>query len=173
MAAMGTGLDSDDLPGVSVRRLDAVRARAVLDARPVAGDRWGKGYPAEGDIDAARMAIRMTADGNETPFCAYEVLDVTGQVVGGAGFHGPPNIDGTVEIGYGIAPGARQRGYATSAIGALLDIARINGATSVVARTQPDNVPSRRALESAGFRCTSVSGGYAHHEYVLGTSLGK
>jgi RimJ/RimL family protein N-acetyltransferase len=44
-------------------------------------------------------------------------------LVGNGGFAAPPNGAGEVEIGYEIAPIYRNRGYATAAVGALVDIA--------------------------------------------------
>src|SRR5690349_4534487 len=40
--------------------------------------------------------------------------------VGAAGFHGPPDGDGMVEIGYRIDPAHRRRGHARAALEALL-----------------------------------------------------
>ncbi|MEU5941850.1 hypothetical protein ABZ807_22300 [Micromonospora sp. NPDC047548] len=37
---------------------------------------------------------------------------VTGLVTGGIGFFGPPDADGKVELGYGVAPKVKGCGYA-------------------------------------------------------------
>src|SRR5436190_1385582 len=44
----------------------------------------------------------------------FDMVDrTTDVVIGGCGFKGPPGIDGTVEIAYGVAPPFQNRGYAT------------------------------------------------------------
>lgn len=76
----------------------------------------------------------------------------TGAVVGSAGFKGPPDADGVVEIAYGLAPAHRGRGYAREAAGALSEYAlRVAGARCVRAHTRPDNTASARVLAACGF----------------------
>ena len=41
-------------------------------------------------------------------------------VVGHAGFHGPPDADGLVEVGYTVAPDLRGRGHGSAALAALV-----------------------------------------------------
>ncbi len=72
--------------------------------------------------------------------------------VGAAGYHGPPDATGMVEIGYRIDPDYRRRGYARAALEALLaraaeepDVRRVR------ASIRPDNVPSYRLVSQYGF----------------------
>ncbi|KKC31114.1 GNAT family N-acetyltransferase [Devosia psychrophila] len=59
---------------------------------------------------------------------------------------------GVVEIGYGIAPERRGRGFATRAVGILLVLARADKRIAiVVAETAVDNLRSQAALEKNGF----------------------
>lgn len=74
------------------------------------------------------------------------------ELLGTAGFTGGPDSDGTVELGYEVAPGHRRRGYATEAAAALTrwalsqpDVAR------VIAATDAGNPASIRVLERVGF----------------------
>ena len=77
--------------------------------------------------------------------------------VGTMGFKAPPDEAGKVEIGYGILPAYRGRGYASELVAALTAWAFLHGATVVEARTRPDNIPAHRVLERAGFRVVDGS----------------
>jgi len=73
--------------------------------------------------------------------------------VGAAGFHGPPDSGGMVEIGYRIDPARRRRGYARAALEALLArAAREPDVHRVRVSIRPDNLPSSRLALQYGFR---------------------
>lgn len=64
-------------------------------------------------------------------------------VVGKAGFHGAPDADGMVEVGYAVDPVERRRGYARAALLAMLDRARAEPAVRTLRATvSPDNLAS-------------------------------
>ncbi|MFF9481515.1 GNAT family N-acetyltransferase [Streptomyces sp. NPDC014733] len=97
-----------------------------------------------GQMDAdpghARWMVRQAVVGDE------------GTVVGHAGFHGPPDEAGTVEIGYSVAPGFRRRGYARAMLTELLRRAAAEPAvTTVRATISPDNVASLATISGFGF----------------------
>jgi RimJ/RimL family protein N-acetyltransferase len=71
------------------------------------------------------------------------VDDDTGAVVGGAGFHAAPDADGMVEVGYGIDPEFRRRGYARAALLLMIERARSDPSARVFRVTvSPDNTAS-------------------------------
>ncbi|MDR3513543.1 MAG: GNAT family protein [Caulobacteraceae bacterium] len=75
-----------------------------------------------------------------------------GEVVGLCGYLRPPNAEGEVEIGYGVAASRRNRGHATRAVTALLDaVAEDPAAQVVTATTASANIASQRTLERNGF----------------------
>jgi RimJ/RimL family protein N-acetyltransferase len=77
---------------------------------------------------------------------------VSGQVIGAAGFKGPPGVDGAVEIAYCIVPDYEGRGYATEAAGGLVAFASKNGCARIArAHTLPQKNASTRVLAKCGF----------------------
>lgn len=72
--------------------------------------------------------------------------------VGLAGFHGPPDERGMVEVGYRIDPQHRRRGYARRALETLLAIAGAHPEVRVVrASISPGNTASRTLVQGYGF----------------------
>jgi RimJ/RimL family protein N-acetyltransferase len=75
-----------------------------------------------------------------------------GVAVGRAGFHGPPDAAGMVEIGYAVVPEHRRRGYARAALEALLGrAARDPDVRTVRVSIRPDNLPSHALAAQYGF----------------------
>ena len=73
-------------------------------------------------------------------------------LIGNGGFKGPPDTEGTVEIGYSVLPQFRERGYATEAVNMLIAWAFEDpGVRRVFAETGRDNFASIRVLDKAGF----------------------
>ncbi len=74
------------------------------------------------------------------------------RVIGSAGFKGPPDAGGAVEIAYGVVPSREGRGYATEAAGALVRFASADGRVRVIrAHTLPEPNASTRVLTKCGF----------------------
>ncbi len=79
---------------------------------------------------------------------------VNGATIGSCAYKGPPDVDGAVEIAYGIDPAYQGRGYATEAARALVEYAMSNDQVRVVrAHTRPDGKASMRVLGKLGFTC--------------------
>jgi RimJ/RimL family protein N-acetyltransferase len=78
-------------------------------------------------------------------------------IVGNIGFHGPPGTNATrnptaVEIGYGILEQHRRRGYATEAVGALVEWAlEQSNVDRVILSIAPTNEPSLAIARRFGF----------------------
>jgi RimJ/RimL family protein N-acetyltransferase len=102
---------------------------AAAEASPDDPPRWGSWY-----------VVEPAADGGP------------GTLVGMCGFHAPPTPEGDVEVGYGLLPAARGRGYATEAARALTAYAFADPRVRrVVAETLPHLDASIRVMERAGF----------------------
>ena len=79
----------------------------------------------------------MAADGEVVGLCSYKV---------------PPNAERSVEIGYGVAPERRRRGYATRAVALLIEAAQADERVgALTAETALANLPSQRVLIATGF----------------------
>jgi RimJ/RimL family protein N-acetyltransferase len=137
---------------LTLTTLSVIEAAAIV-AGERAGRAWADDYPTEGDLVVAGIVGEAGTAYDEDATLGPMQVTVTdsGRIVGGVGFLSSPEADGSVEIGYGLAPSAQGRGYATEAVHALVALARAQGASSVVAMTEPDNAASHRVLERCGF----------------------
>ncbi len=82
------------------------------------------------------------------------IVDMTtGATVGLAGYHGPPDDRGMVEVGYRVEPVWRRRGYARASLEILLETARDDPRVSIVRATiAPGNAASISLVAQYGFR---------------------
>ena len=145
--------------------IDELEARRIHDRAPQSGDAWAADYPFDGDLAAIGSFLRATErNGEQRPFGYYQIRRQSdGLAIGGVGFKAAPN-DGVVEIGYGLVPSARGHGYATEALGTLVQIAADLGVTTIRADTDPDNIASQRTLEHAGFHQVEADSEMCHYE---------
>ncbi|MFJ4804075.1 GNAT family N-acetyltransferase [Streptomyces murinus] len=115
---------------------------------------WIGDGPEEGTRDAARMLLKAYEVGVHRPeFTSFTLVRTEdGRAVGALGFHGAPDEDGRVEIGYNLVEEVRGQGYATEALRALARwaLAREDVRT-LYARAQKTNTASQRVLTRAGF----------------------
>jgi RimJ/RimL family protein N-acetyltransferase len=137
--------------------LTGVRPAAARDLR-LGGDGgfdWIGGGPYEGTRDAAGMMVKAYEAGVHRPEFGLFVLvrREDGRAIGGMGFHGAPDEDGRVEIGYDLVEGARGQGYATEALRALSQwaLAR-DDVRTLFATVDRDNTASQGVVTRAGFK---------------------
>jgi RimJ/RimL family protein N-acetyltransferase len=99
-------------------------------------------------------AAQVAADPAAAAWVTGAVRDLdSGLVVGRAGFHGPPDARGMVEVGYAVLPEHRRRGYARAALAALLDRAHREPDVRVVRLSiAPHNTASQAVARPFGFR---------------------
>ncbi|MEV5683127.1 GNAT family N-acetyltransferase [Streptomyces sp. NPDC052164] len=119
-------------------------------------DSWAAGYPLDGDVSAARRLLNSRTGEGATPTPHPGVFEIRrredGLAIGGVDFHGPADDTGSVTIGYGLVPAARGRGYASEALRALLEFARVSGIARVKGDADHDNIASRHVMAAAGMR---------------------
>jgi RimJ/RimL family protein N-acetyltransferase len=141
-------------------------AEQVVAGEPDGDARWAPGYPTFGDVSAARRFLATCADtGDPGPFGNYEIRRrEDGQAIGGVGFHGPVDGNGSVTIGYGLIPSARGNGYASEALRGLLLFARSRGVIRVKGDADHDNIASQHVMTAAGMRPAGQDGRVKYFE---------
>jgi [ribosomal protein S5]-alanine N-acetyltransferase len=79
-----------------------------------------------------------------------------GRLAGIAGYKGPPDADGEVEIGYSVIESERRKGYAKGAVTLLVTRAfRDRRVAAVIAETIPALAGSQAVLDRCGFKLAS------------------
>ncbi|WP_035792587.1 GNAT family N-acetyltransferase [Kitasatospora mediocidica] len=137
--------------------LTIAEAERVAAGEAGPDDRWAADYPAQGERVGARMFLKghALAGGDTHPFGGYEIRRRSdGLAIGGIGFHGAPDEDGSVAIGYGLAESARGQGYATEAVRGILAAAAGWGVSRLLGDTEHTNLPSQRVMLAAGMAFT-------------------
>ncbi len=135
-------------------------ARALL-AGEDPGLPLADGYPHADTFDALRMVVEHGGPDDGGWFVVLSDESGPGRVVGDLGTFGPPDDEGRVEIGYGLAAAYRGRGIGTEAVGTLVDwLVTVPGVRRVVARVEVGNEASRRLLARIGFALVDESDGH-------------
>jgi RimJ/RimL family protein N-acetyltransferase len=74
------------------------------------------------------------------------------RIIGDIGFKGPPDEEGSIEIGYGIIEAERRKGYCYEAVKSLVEWAFLqNEVNRIKADCLSDNIGSIRILQELGF----------------------
>lgn len=144
-------------------------AQEVLDGGPITstfeeGARHGRIPGAMGaaihDIDSGAAAV--------LPTVWLVIRRADGLIVGDMGTHGPPDSDGSVEIGYSLAPSTRGQGIGTAAVAALVSrLTSVPEIRQLTAITGSQNTASRRLLERQRFHLTGPLPGTDEVLYTL------
>jgi ribosomal-protein-alanine N-acetyltransferase len=146
---------------IETPRLQLYPLTPMQVARLVAGDLLGaqdRAYDLTVETfaeDSGVLAMRhrqLAIDPSEAPWLLrVAVLPETRQVIGRIGFHARPTPDGTVEVGYSVAPAYRRQGYATEMVRGLLGWGAASGAVRCLASVRPDNTASLATIDALGF----------------------
>jgi RimJ/RimL family protein N-acetyltransferase len=143
---------------VEILQLDAAALRALADGDQAAAERTSPVplTPYLAGPDCRRVWTYRAAQVVEDPPSAGWVTGVVWDperriAVGRAGYHGPPDGNGMVEVGYSIDPQYRRQGYARAALRALLARAVADpGVHTLRATIAPDNLASRDLVLAHG-----------------------
>jgi RimJ/RimL family protein N-acetyltransferase len=145
-------------PRVEIVQLDAAALRGLADGDQGAAERSSPVplSPYLAGPDCRRVwelrAEQVVDDPSSAAWITGIVWDPErGRAVGRAGFHGPPDADGMVEVGYSIDPRFRRQGYARAALRVLLARAEAEPDVRTFRATiSPDNVASRDLVLAHG-----------------------
>jgi RimJ/RimL family protein N-acetyltransferase len=78
--------------------------------------------------------------------------DGSRRVIGSIGFHGAPDEEGRLEIGYRVDPSYRNRGFARESATAMYRWAHDkHGISRFLGSISPDNIPSLNLIEEYGY----------------------
>ncbi|WP_405796745.1 GNAT family N-acetyltransferase [Streptomyces longwoodensis] len=136
--------------------LEALTPAAAVDLH-TGGDggyAWLGGTPLQGARDASGMLVKAYENGVLHPeFGVFVVVRrEDDRALGTMGFHGPPDDEGRVEVGYDLVEPARGHGYATEALRALTAHALAHDEVrTLCAVIDEDNLPSQGVATRAGF----------------------
>ena len=152
MTARATGVR------LQTQRLDLVActpelAQLSLDSDPHLGSALGALVPPDWPPEDLLPALLVDAHSGRVPWGIYlVVVRESSELVGSAGFKGPPREAADVEIGYGLLEAARGNGYATEAVAALVKWALGRAdVRRVIAECAVDNVASQKVLSKNDF----------------------
>lgn len=143
------------LEHVSAELEDPQRLASILNARIEPG--WPPGEYDRGAQEFFRERLKeggAHAAGWYSWYAVRRADDAHPSVlVGAAGYFGPPNENGEVEIGLSVMPVWQGKGFATEIIKALIENAfNDSRVRTIIAHTTTSNVASCRALEKCAFR---------------------
>jgi [ribosomal protein S5]-alanine N-acetyltransferase len=134
--------------------MSALLANDLATARDESGVELGKLFVTEAAKWLWNLRLeQLEAEPKAAAWIARAVVaEPDGVVIGYAGYHGPPDDRGMVEVGYTVDPAHRRRGYATAILAALLERAATEPGVQVVrASIRPDNVASLATIARFGF----------------------
>jgi RimJ/RimL family protein N-acetyltransferase len=145
-------------PRVEIVQLDAAALRGLGDGDQAAAERTSPVplSPYLAGPECRRVWERRAEQVVEDPASAAWVTGVVWDpdrclAVGRAGYHGPPDAAGMVEVGYSIDPQFRRQGYARAALRALLTRAEADPDVRTFRATiSPDNIASRDLVVAHG-----------------------
>ena len=134
--------------------LDTERLRLVPKTREEALAQVERMSAEQRSNVSADWLARVQSPAADVWTLGFDLVDrATEVVIGTCGFVGPPGLDETVEIAYGVEPAYEGKGYATEAAQSLTAFAFASGRVRIVrAHTLPQRNASTRVLTKCGFR---------------------
>ena len=153
---------------------DPPLARALASDRAEMGRLLNARVPAEWPPELMADALEYIADitiqrPEAIGWGAWLIVLRTDRVlIGSVGFKGPPDADGRVDIGYSILDAWQRHGYASEAVGALVEWALSDPRTTrIIGETFPHLTASIRVLEKNDFHFIGTGVGHEGEPEVM------
>jgi RimJ/RimL family protein N-acetyltransferase len=148
-----------DLPLLSLSQLERLGAGDGESVAAELGATLPPAWLAEVAWLAALRAEQLRLRPADGPWLLRPILlrgeEDARTAIGYLNFHGGPNEEGRVEVGYTLLPDARGHGYAIEAVRAAVEWAiEEHGIRRFRAAVAPDNERSRNLILKLGFRQT-------------------
>jgi RimJ/RimL family protein N-acetyltransferase len=134
--------------------MTALLDRDLLRASDDVGVALTPYFTAEESLGLWRLRVeQVTSDPGSAEWITQAVVaEPEERVVGYAGYHGPPNAAGMVEVGYAVDPNYRRQGFARAMLAELLRRAAGDPAVKTVrVSISPDNAASLATIAGFGF----------------------
>ena len=143
-------------PRLLLRRLQSGDATALCSYRSLPDVARYQGWEAFGPDDAARLIETQRHSEPDVPGTWFQLAIVeraTESMVGDCGLHCRQDDPRQMELGITLAPSHQGRGYATEALGCLLDfVFGTLGKHRISAVTDAENAPAAALFRRLGFR---------------------
>lgn len=143
-------------------------AAAIVHGHRPAGARWADGYPTERTLVTAGLVVTGAGDEGRGvgPYRSYQIVRrEDGVVIGDCGFIGPPDEQGEVHVGCGVADVVHGHRFASEALRALIAWARAQaGVSRILGDAARTNIASLRVFEGAGMRRVGEDADFIYFE---------
>ncbi|SFB25954.1 GNAT family N-acetyltransferase [Clostridium frigidicarnis] len=103
-----------------------------------------------------------------TGFETWMIVDKNNKrIIGDIGFHGRPNENGEVEVGFGLVEHERGKGFGSESLNAIMDWLNFQESVKVInAECLISNKPSARILKKAGLKEVNRDNELIYWEFI-------
>ncbi len=119
------------------------------------GIKCDKKWPTEDTMDILPI-INSSLEKTKIPtgFETWMIVDKNNKkIIGDIGFHGEPNKNGEVEVGFGLVEDERGKGFGSESLDAIMAWLKLQESVNIIkAECLIGNKPSARILEKAGLK---------------------
>lgn len=132
------------------------------------GMKTNKAWPTNDTMDILPIIVENLKKSGPSGFETWMIeRKDSKEVIGDIGFHGVPDENGEVEIGYGLVESERRKGFGFEAARAIMDFAIAHEGVKVIkADCLINNTPSSRILEKLEMKEVKRDSELIYWEYI-------